>query len=636
MNSRTPSHILFILSYLLAGFLFAQEPEPEVDEAEVDLILAELEESPDMEEASMEEASMEEVSEATSMEMEEAVSADEDEMDMNEMDMDGPQEMDDSIAAEGEAPAADASAVPAISLEEATEVEGLDIEAGGEDITEGLISVNYEDVPLADIVKIFAQTSGANIIIPQGLTEPVSGNLNDVFWRDALDVILADKGYVLVERTSGIFTINDLDSMAAEPLNTDTLELKYITAETALPALQSMVVSSNASVVPIPQTNVLIVSETAQQLQKIKRLVDIVDQPRKQVFIEAKFVELNDSAIKDLGINWSVLQNYGIRATGMETTYERTTNRVDQDAQVFSQDRSRSSLDTNNRSSNEGGRPSQTTQIGEFNQRNRVTANGSSQFDGQIQGRNFTEFDAEEGTITSVPRMEQEVVRSAILSADDFALTMSALQQLDGVRIVSNPKVLVANGTTAMIHVGENQPNITATFVPNEGGGGNYVYGLDDANPYIEIGVKLDVTPVINTDKNITVTIEPELSRLLREKQAGDAGLTFPVTSIRNILTEFAVSSGNTVAIGGLTQSEEAETIDKVPLLGDLPIIGKYLFSHTSTRMIQDEIIIFVTVKSAHTEKLNDRDGIPDEGKLIQTWLDYQDLEDEAPLRTLN
>lgn len=583
-----------IAASLVTAPLSAQDNE--TGPRDVDQILAELEETPAMETDTMAPAEMD----------------------------DAEAEVEDMAGTElPEEGAADPTNVPAISLEQATEVEGLDIEAGGEDITQGLISVNYEDVPLADIVKIFAQTSGANIIIPQGLTEPVSGNLNDVFWRDALDVILADKGYALVERTSGIFTINSLDTMALEPLATDTVELQFITAEAALPAVQSMIVTSNASVTPIPQTNVLIVNETAQQLQEIKRLVKLVDQPRRQVFIEAKFVELNDSAIQDLGINWSVLQNYSIRATGLSTSYERTDTRVDQDAQALITSRGNSSAEVNTRSNDintpdmfMGGSTLSSTRS---NSENNIV----------VQGRNFDGFDAEEGTVETVPSMREDVVRSAVLSADDFALTLSALQQLDGVRVVSNPKMLVANGQTANIHVGRNEPNIRA--VPQGENATTFAYVLDG---FIEIGVKLQVTPIINTAKNITINIIPELSRLIDEKFVGEAGTSFPVTQIRRIETEFAVESGKTVAIGGLTQSDESEAVNKVPLLGDLPIIGKYLFSSTSTRMVQDEIIIFVSVDSAHTEKLNDTDGIPEEGKLIHTWLDYQDKDEDAPIRS--
>lgn len=608
-----PFTLLLTAGLCTISFLHAQE-----DPTEVDRILSEIEmdpvSEPDMpvgievsEEISEEvpEDVAEEVSEMEEVEAEEA------EADLEEAVMaDVPEEIPEEMA--------DPTSVPAINLEEAAMVDGLEIR-GSDDTVSGLITLSYEDVKLADMVRIFAQTSGANIIIPEGMNELVSGNLNDVYWLEALDVILSDKGYVLIERKSGIYTISTVSEMAAEPLSTETLELQYITAEAALPAVRSLVVSSNASVTPLPQTNVLILSETSERIQQIKSMIKIVDQPRRQVFIEAKFVELNDQAIEDLGINWQVLQGYTVRASGLNSQYERIDTRSSQDAQVLATGRSRANVTTTTRERDlflPGAETGETTGVGVSN---------SNQFEGLVQGSNFDSFDAEDGTITSIPTMEQIVTKEAILSADDFALTLSALQQLDGTKIVSNPKMLVANGELATIHVGRNEPNVQATYVENDGGGGNYVYSLDAAQPFLEIGVKLEVIPVINSDKNITISIIPELSRLIGEKTVGaEAEVSFPITQIRKIKTEFALESGKTVAIGGLTQTEDQENVKKVPLLGDLPIIGKYLFTHTSTRKVQDEIIIFVTVKTVHTGRMDDRQGIPEHGTLIHNWLDYQ------------
>jgi type IV pilus assembly protein PilQ len=507
----------------------------------------------------------------------------------------------------------DPSSIPAITLEEAIDVDGLEI-TGGEDINRGLITLVYKEVKLADMVRIFAQTSGANIIIPEGLDEPVSGNLNDVYWREALDVILSDKGYALVERKSGIFTINSVDDMALEPLTTESIDLQYITSEAALPAVQSMIVTSNAKVTPIPQTNVLIVSETPQRLQEIKRVLQIVDRPRRQVFIEAKFVELNDSAIKDLGINWEVLQNYRIgvqQGPDGLVQYSRTDSRMSQDAQALVT-----------------GRSSGSARISDPlnpDDESRANFSNNSQFDALVQGKNFDSFDSEAGTIATIPSMKQDVIRSAVLSASEFAITLSALQQLDGVRIVSNPKMLVANGQTARIHVGRSEPNIRA--IPQGENANTFAYVLDG---YIETGVKLEVTPTISTDRNITVKIIPELSSIFGQKIVGEAGTSFPILDVRTIDTEFAVESGKTVAIGGLTRGRDSEVVKKIPLLGDLPIIGRYLFSHTRTEQVQEEVMIFVSVDTVETDHLTDRQGIPEQGKLIHTWLDHQKIEREA------
>jgi len=520
-------------------------------------------------------------------------------------------------AAEGAA-ATDETNLPAVSLEEAESVEGLQI-TGAENINEGLVTISYTEVSLADMVRIFAQTAGANIIIPEGLEQPVSGNLNDVFWRDALEVILEQQGFVLLERQSGIFTITPKDQLEAEPLQSEIIEFQYITAQAAQPAVESLLITSNSSAVALGDTNVLMVKERPAQLLAIKEQVKRIDRPRKQVFIEAKFVELNDTAIETLGINWEVLQGYTVTASGLTREYERTDSRTTQDAQVFTNNRSNSQ--NTNRTTNQDFLDNDPDPTSDTSVANRLSSSGSS--DALVQGRNFTEVDTATGAITTVPAMTQTVTRKAVLTAEEFALTLSALQQLDGTRIVSNPKMLVANGQTASIHVGRNEPNVVA--IPQGENATTFAYVLDG---FIEIGVKLEVTPTISTDKNITVNIIPELSRLLGEKIVGEAGTSFPITQIRRINTEFAVASGMTVAIGGLTQGEEREVVRKVPLLGDLPVVGKYLFTHTRTEEIQDEIIIFVSVKAINTtDELNDRDGIPEEGKLIHTWLDIRQEE---------
>ncbi len=207
----------------------------------------------------------------------------------------------------------------------------------------------------------------------------------------------------------------------------------------------------------------------------------------------------------------------------------------------------------------------------------------------------------------------------AVLSADDFALTLSALKQNSGVDVISNPRLVVASGEKARIHVGIQEPNIQAK--PQGDAGNIYVYGLDGATPFHEVGVKLDVLPTVNTDERITLRIEPELSRLLSPVIVPTVGLSFPRISTRKVITEFNLESGRTVAIAGLTTSSDNERITKVPLLGDIPVIGKYLFRHTHTDVEQDELIIFVTVGLAPAQTLTEVAGVPSGGKLIHRHL---------------
>lgn len=221
--------------------------------------------------------------------------------------------------------------------------------------------------------------------------------------------------------------------------------------------------------------------------------------------------------------------------------------------------------------------------------------------------------------------MERDIVRSAVLSAQDFALTLHALQNLNGVRVVSNPKLLVANGETATFHSGEEEPNIRAvTF------GDNATRVAYELQGTIDVGLKLEVKPIISTARNITLRITPELSDVVGRIEVGEAGTSFPIVSVRRVNTEFALDSGKTVAIGGLSRAREEERVTKVPLLGDIPLIGKYLFRRTVTDKRQDEVIIFVSVDMAHVDDLNNSFGIPEQSELIHLWLQNEEAKRQA------
>ena len=563
-------------------------------------------------------------------------------------------------------PAAEPKPAPAtegaleLAAEENKDLAGVEVTEAGAD---NKISITLDNVPLQDVVRMFTRISGANIVSGTNLQGNVTVNLQDVEWEPALKVILDTTGNTLIEKSPGIFTIINKSELGSEPVISETIFLNYATVTNILPVVKSMIVSSNGAATGFPGSNAIIIQETAGRVKSIKDVMSKIDKPRDQVLIETKFVELNDEAIKDVGLNWEVLQGYTMSLTpqyefGKTRNETRTTGDRREDVFTRSANERNTREQVDKRSSVD---QNATVNFGNDLASSGATATfpggtvvgedsvGTSRGSLNVSGQNFSDFNAEENKITLIPRREatttdtrlndrnslrtltdtvvsdNSVIRgttealTAILSAEQFALTLSALKQNSGVEILSNPKVVVASGETANIHVGRNEPNIVA--VPQGDTGDRYAYQLDAAKPFIEIGVKLQVTPTLNTESNITVKITPELSRKLSDKSVGEAGTSYPVTQIRKIDTEFNLESGRTVAIGGLTETTDRETVKKVPLLGDIPIIGTYLFRHTHTEKVQDEVIIFVTVSSARPSNLAQISGIPEEGRLIHRHL---------------
>jgi len=533
---------------------------------------------------------------------------------------------DEEAAEPAAEPAAEAAAEDADLIKLETERElspGIEVSMGDEG--RDLISITLDDVPIQDVVRMFTRISGANIVAGTNLQGRVTVSLQDVEWEPAFRVILDTVGMVMVEKVDGIYTIMSRNELAAEPLTVDTIFLRFTTVSNVLPVVERMLTSTNASVAAFPSANALVVQETAERLNIIKELINEIDKQRPQVYIEAKFVELSEEAIKDLGIDWSVLGSdgsgrvgYTLGASGLSRSFSEIRSKTLQDALAESD-----TLAFSDFTDSPVGQYDTASYNDSYNSFNADQSRQDSYGGGIIQlgGKNWEEVDFEEGTITTIPILERIETYTAVLSADDFALTLSALYQDEGVDIISNPKVIVGNEETALIHVGRNEPNVVA--VPQGDTGDRFAYSLDSEDPFIEIGVKLEVTPTVNTEENITVNLAPELSRLIGEKEVGEGNtrITFPITQIRRVETEFNLQSGNTVAIGGLTETRDQDTVKKVPILGDLPLLGKYLFTHTHTERVQDEVIIFVTVGIANPESLVEVAGVPSEGKLIHKHL---------------
>lgn len=565
-----------------------------------------------------------------------------------------------TAAPEGEAAAEAVAEVPAPApTEAAPEAELIELEVERElgpgiEVTpskrrKDLITISLDDVPLQDVIRMFTRISGANIVAGTNLQGNVTVSLQDVEWEPALRVILDSVDMAMVEKSPGIYSIMSKAALAAEPVTVETIFLSFTTVNNVLPIVRRMLVSSNASVTAFSGANAVVVQETATQLKNIKETIAKLDVPRPQVFIEAKFVELNDEAIKDLGINWQVLQGYtfGVNAPSFTWSRERTKEMGTDETRTRSEletalnrvtdSDTRSRQISDNFSDTEKGKVRDYFELingipsfeftDEFtdeeiddSRRVRSATRLSERFDQQVRqrSREFTR-EVKDSVLTTT-----EELLAAVLSAEDFALTLSALKQNAGVDVVSNPRIIVASGETATIHVGLREPNVEAR--PQGDAGNVYVYGLGSPN-FFEVGVRLKVTPTVNTPERITVRIEPELSRLLAPVTVGAAAISFPRIQTRSIATEFNIESGRTVAIGGLTQTSDQERVNKIPVLGDIPILGRYLFRHSHTERMQDEVIIFVTVGLAGAEVLTEVAGVPTGAKLIHQHLAKEALQ---------
>ena len=180
---------------------------------------------------------------------------------------------------------------------------------------------------------------------------------------------------------------------------------------------------------------------------------------------------------------------------------------------------------------------------------------------------------------------------SASIFDQDVEVAVHALQETGKLNILSRPYILTSNNQPATITVGQEVPYAT---------GESLTTGQSQTTTeYRDIGIILEVTPSINPDGLVNMTVRPEISSQTGETVQISENLALPVFSTRTSETKVAIRDGQTIVIGGLMQDQTTESVSKVPLLGDIPLLGN-LFRRTIQGTDKTELLIFLTPHVAH------------------------------------
>ncbi len=513
-------------------------------------------------------------------------------------------------------------------------------EAAPSDWGEDLITISLDDVAMVDVVRMFSRISRANIIAtPSNLTDRVTANLDGVEWKPALSSILAMHNLALIEKPagSGVYSITPKQPDAPEPLIVRTVFLDYTTVDEVTPVIQNML-PEQGSVSTFPSRNALVIQSTEDSLAEIETIIETIDIQSKQVCIETQFMELNDTAIKQLGLRWDALEEFNLGFQAGPFVSGQTTERIKSREDALARADKRANTDTLTVLYDQYGDQYEvsSTEITE-------TPDGSYIENTSIEPTRKIEdtIDLTRDVTSDIKDTFTKTITessAAILNMDGLNLVMSALKKTDGVSVISNPKVIVANGATnAFFRVGQREPIIKQTIKrgTTDSPGDEITANLDTStstdyikNGYLHTGIELRVVPTVKTDDLIEARIEPSLRRKVGDKQV--EGNTWPIISVKEIRTQFTLQSGQTVAIGGLTDTTDNKRTSKIPLLGDIPLIGKYLFSHTRDEKSQVETIIFVTLTLADPSSLKKGEGIPERAELVHKQLIQAELRKEA------
>ena len=423
------------------------------------------------------------------------------------------------------------------------------------------LTLNFQDIETRAVLQLLAETSGRNIVVSDTVQGNVTLRLRNVPWDQALDIVMTTKGLDMRQNGNVIIVAPaeeiaaretaDLEARAAiselEPMYSEFLQVNYAKAADLAALIgadgANSLLSERGSIAVDDRTNTLLVQDTADRLEDIRRMVRALDVPIKQVLIESRIVVVNDDFSRDLGVRLGV------------TAY-------------------------NESGTNEGGQVISGTGPGTDTMVNSMIDNLGST--GQITPVQIPVLTDRYNV--NVPIAEAAGRFSlAVLERDYLVdLELTALEAEGRGEIVSTPRVITANQKEARIEQGVEIP-----YQQSASSGATTVQ-------FKKAVLSLTVTPQITPDNNIIMDLRVHKDNVGDVISTGGIGGTVPSIDTRAVETQVLVEDGQTVVLGGIYETERRETITKVPFLGDIPAVG-VLFRSKQLQNDKSELLIFVT-----------------------------------------
>ncbi|HTQ49211.1 MAG TPA: secretin N-terminal domain-containing protein [Candidatus Acidoferrales bacterium] len=426
--------------------------------------------------------------------------------------------------------------------------------------------IQFQDVPLTTAIENLARQAGINYLLDpkigfgqpdqngQVKAEPtLSIRWENITAEQALRALLDNYGLQMVEdKTTHISRITAKDPSAPPPLVTRVIQLKYASVSNMTVAVQSVFTDKRSKVLPDSRTSQLIVVATDPEQSAVDTLISQLDTPTRQVLIEAKLVEISSNPETKKGIDWSGT------LSGQNVTFGNNLN---------------ANATTIPPGLNPPAGPTQF-----------ITSNGIPGLSG---------LGAELGNLVNKPSVVADTASGfgtiGFLNADGVNAVISFLNSSAEAQVVSTPRIVTLDNETAQISVTRAFPviNITASTANTTAG---------STIAYTNVGVVLTVTPRISANDYIWLKVIPDVSQFfnVQSQIIGGAAYQADIFDFRHIETQVMIPNANTLVMGGMVQDNPNTAYNKVPLLGDIPILG-LAFRHEDKSVAKDNLLIFIT-----------------------------------------
>ena len=431
------------------------------------------------------------------------------------------------------------------------------------------LSLNFQNVEVRAVLQVIADFTGLNIITSDTVTGSLTLRLKDIPWDQALDIIMQTKGLDM-RKNGNVVLIAPREELAVkerqqlesrqqiselEPLQTEMFQLNYQKADAVQKLIsdeKQKMLSKRGSAVVDPRTNILFVQDTAARLEEVRRVIRQIDVTVRQVLIESRIVIASDKFSRQLGVRLGVQTGFTLQrryAGGFGGTLS-TTPVVTCSGQICTREtRTQTPYELASGIANAG-------------------YSDSPQLNVNLPVPN--------------PAGQLALTLINLGSGNLINLELSALEADTLGKVISSPRVVTADNQKAHIEQGTEIPYVTP--------------GSANAPATVQFKkavLALDVTPQITPDNRIIMSVE------IRKDAVGQfvpvqGGGSVPSIDTKNVTTQIAVNNGDTAVIGGIYEEIINNNVTKVPLLGDIPILG-YAFKQTGKGIDKTELLIFLT-----------------------------------------
>ncbi|MEI7444620.1 MAG: AMIN domain-containing protein [Burkholderiales bacterium] len=451
------------------------------------------------------------------------------------------------------------------------------------------LSLNFQNVDVRALLQVIADFTNLNIVVRDSVAGSITLRLKDVPWDQALDIVLQSKNLDM-RKNGNVILVAPREELATqekieleskqqiseiEPSRLETFQLNYQKAESVARMLgddKQRVLSKSGSAVPDIRTNKVFVRDTSSRLEEVRRIIQQLDVPVRQVLIEARIVEADDRFSRNLGVK--------LGFNDIRSTVYRTGSTID----PVTGTPTAINIPVYGAGTPLLGSGAYSTVAGNLqgvadlsSQLGSGLSGQSAQGLGQATALNNTNF-------VNLPASGISGVNAASFAVSLFGssltrfvnLEISALEAEQRGKVVSSPRVLTSDQGKAIIEQGTELPYQTATS-----SGATSV-------TFRKANLKLEVVPQITPEGNVIMKVQVNRDAVGQLTPAGFA------IDTRSVNTEVLVENGGTVVIGGIYEQFERTRVNKVPVLGDIPYLGN-LFKNRSRTSDRTELLVFLT-----------------------------------------